>query len=365
MIKTKTLLKTITQQKTNRFVSVHLPWGTFHKPVKKVVKKLSNGELISLVDKIAKSDHDFLLSVAEKHKSVNAFLKDRLINPTPDFISEDIRKWAHANSPVVFTIECLPVKSQNPLKTTNTLPDLAEIACLTHFNEVGRVLKEKFNLLVKFKFLVEANIYGELFGIPRSTSGKFFALLKRLQNEIIKGEFIELVNWESELLSLNNFEGKLEEQKLKIKGLFQDGDEEVVREFLTIFPTVFMSIKPEGNPEDIIIKCKKISRDVLRHVEKAKEVTINIMAFNRTRKLLNERTILFQNNLRATLTPAKGKWAFYPIGPWNKMYPHHGVGVFNTKNNTVTVLYERDIEQNLSNDGDLLFFNNPYLIPQA
>ncbi len=351
---TKELLKVITKQKTNRFVSVHMSWGKFHKPVKKVLGKLSKDELLSLVGRISRSDNDFISSIAKKHNSVNSFLGDISISPTPGLTPNRIPE--NKQGGVTFTIECLPIKSQNSLKTKDTLPDLAEIACLVHFNEIGRILTERFNLPTKFKFLVEANIYGQLFGISTKSTNNFFSCLTKIQDELVMGDFIQLIDWGKELLRLDGFEQRLEEQKAEVWKLLKGGSCEIEEEFKTIFPTIYMSIKPTGDAKRIFANFTKVDEDVLAHIEKAKRVTANVMAFNRARKLLNERPILFSGDLRATLTPAENKWAFYSIGPWNKLYPHHGIGLFNTKKDRVTVVYRQDIEQNLSSRGELFLY---------
>lgn len=352
------LLEVIAKQKTNRFVSVHMSWGKFHKPVKNVPGRLSRDDLLSLVGRISRSDNDFLSSIAKKHKSVNSFLRDISISPTPDLTPSRILE--NKQGGVTFTIECLPIKSQNPLKTKDTLPDLAEIACLVHFNEIGRILTERFNLPAKFKFLVEANIYGRLFEISPVSTTNFFSCLTKIQDEVVMGDFIQLLDWGKELSRLNGFEQKLEEQKTEVRKLLKDGSSKIEEEFKTIFPTIYMSIKPADDAKSIFTNFTKVDDAVLAHIENAKRVTANVMAFNRTRKLLNERPILFSGDLRATLTPAENKWAFYSIGPWSKLYPHHGIGLFDTKNNRVTVAYNQDVNQNLSDKGKLLLYEDIY-----
>lgn len=340
MIKTKTLLKSLTKQPINGFVSRHVPWGINTRNVVNV-GELSNIELIHIVNKIKNRERKFLNKIASRNSSLRSFLKDKDINPNPILIPDRQFKKGEI---ITFTIECLPIKSENPLKTAGSLPDLAEIGILIHFEELGKVIKRKFKINVFFKLLIETSIYGEMFEINKLKTKKFIKVLNFMSKNIVKNHFVTLIDWQSELVKLNTFENTFEKQKKVILSEFENNNQDILKDLLLIFPTIYMSIKPEGNPKQIFINFRKGGKTVIKHCRKAIQTTLKIMAFNKTRKLLNERQSLFPNDLRGTLTPTRDKWAFFAIGPWNKLYPHHGIGVFDTRNNRIEVIYLDDIK---------------------
>jgi len=337
------LLFSLKNQKKNCFVSKHVDWNEFDKPVSIVRKPVNKAQLQKIIYVLKKHEHNFLLSVVNKHKNVISFLLDPLVNPCPK-LSPITNNFSNKQK-LSFTVECLPVKSQNRLKTHDDLPDLAEVACLIHFEELACLVSEVFRLDCNFKLLVESQAYGKLFGMPKITIDNFNNRLNTLSKSLIKNKRVNLIDWDRELCKLPNFWQEVKQEKENLIKFIDTNDQEVINELKSIFPTIFMSIKSKDNDTKLYMDTLSMSQALKLHAERAKKITINIMAFNRTRKRLEDRLNLFPNDQRGTLTPAQDKWAFFAIGPWNKLYPHHGVGVLNTKNNQVSIHYWKNLSQ--------------------
>lgn len=355
MISTQLLIKSINDQRKNRFISKYVPWGNFTENVVRMDIPLEKNQIVKLFTLIRKEETNFLTKIVKSHSSLHSFLKDRRINPAPSLAPQHVS--FPDNFSVSFTIECLPVKGRNPLKNRLILPELGEVACLIHFDTLSKIIQKHFNIKTQFKLLVESSAYGKLFGIDSKIIGRFNKNLLKLSKKIITDNNIKLVDWATELNRLNDFNEIFNQQKDFILHKIKQRNKKIIDELLTIFPTIYMDIKPKSDTS-VFTDFSEITPQISKHAAMAETITINIMAFNRARKICNERKLLFPNDLRGTLTPAKNKWAFYPIGPWNKLYPHHGVGLFNKLLNRVVVYYTQDAQKNISSNANFIWYTH-------
>lgn len=339
LVNTTLLLRSLHMQQSNPFVSKHVEWNAVPQ-IGTADTKLSLSELRDVTRKICLQERKFLRSVARQCSSADAFLHHQLVNPQPSMTP---RVSFHQASPVSITVACLPVKSENSLKTTLTRPDLGEVALLVHFEEIAKSAHAVFGLDLHFKLLVEATKFGEIFGIRSDITTKFTEDLKTLSKMIVKNRRVMLVDWGRELRKLKTFRRSKSAQRLIIEKQLEVGDKATVSELLSIFPTVYMSLKSRHG-DHVFLHPKENDKWTIAHVQKSFVVTVSLMAFNQARSACNERRTLFPKDLPGTLTPGPGKWGFFAIGPWNMLYPHHGVGIFDHQKNRVFVTYESRIQ---------------------
>jgi len=331
--------------KSNRFVSKHTAFGG--KKLEVEPKILDSQELKRIVDKIKKSQYDTLLKRASKYKSLEEFLKDKFIAPRPDLVP--IQKLPKV---VCMTVPCLPPKNSNPLKCDNSKdPDLGEFALLIHFEQLAKVINQVFDShIFKFKIICEAKMYGILLNERESVCEKFNRKLQSFYLNFIDKNLVELVDWREDLLKLKNFDITFKKELKSIRKEL-NRDAQLKEELLLIFPTTYMSTKSSSdNYEKIYLNYKVLDDEVIEHINKSKNIAIRIMAFNHTRKLLCEKEILYANDFKGTITPGPDRYNFFSIDKDNKLYSHHGVGIFDTKRNRVQVEYASNLIQTDSSD---------------
>lgn len=341
MLKLTNLIQLIETQQTNSFVSKHLKWNTeLAIPVQMVQPKLQ--DLMKLINELRNKETGRLKKIVKEKRLLKDFLIDKRINPRPDLIMDlDVIKVLDSLN---FTVACLPIKSENALKTFGPFPDLAEIALLVHFETLAKVISLHFAKPTSFTLLHEVDAYGSLFGIPKATRQIFLGQLLKLAS-FFNPKFVQVINWQEELIKLNNFDSIITEMKLKIRKELAGANQTTESELIQIFPTIYMSIgTSNANQQKIyLLTSHSIDSEIIAHARKARAIAIRIMAFNHARKMAKERQILFPTHLKGSLTPSQGSWLFWSIGNWNTLYPHHGIGVLNKRSGKVTVQYAMNL----------------------
>jgi hypothetical protein len=341
MLKITQLIDSIKFQTVNPFVSKHLVWNKKLKvPVQKI--QLKPIFLLKLINKLRSQQELYLLNIAQEKKSLSDFLLDKRINPRPDLVQNP--KSINKLNTLSFTVACLPVKSENPLKNAELLPDLAEIALMARFEALAKVISSHFSKKTVFVLLHEIDAYGILFNISKRKRQIFLDKLSEIASHFDKN-YVRIINWKNELEKIKNFKSIFNRQKNCVNRELVRGNKATESELLQIFPTVYMSINTNNIDKDKVFFVKKpiIDSQITNHAQKAKKIAINIMAFNQARKKIKEREILFPDFLKGSLTPSRGSWLFWPIGEWNNLYPHHGMGVLDKKSGRVTVQYSMNL----------------------
>ncbi len=315
----------------NSFVSKAILFDN-HKEINvKKIHKTDKSEIRELLHSIELADKQRLTVIAAKHTSIIDFLNDREINPDPSY--SPLKK---VSKQITFTIECLPIKSQNPLKCSSFKPDLGELTFLIHLNNIAEVCKNEYSTKVNFKLLLEASIYQDLFEDDISLGKIFTDNLKQMCDEYLNIPNIDFIDWFTICNELPKFLKVFQEQKHSTFSKYLENEQSIITAVNKILPTIYMSLK---NTDLLVYKPESLTEPIIKHIEKAIKISCNILAFKLTRELLQERLVLFPNDTRGTLTPAPNKQSFYPIGKWNKLYPHHGLGIVNLRTKKVRTEY--------------------------
>jgi len=292
-------------------------------------------ELKKLINECSEQEYERLSKLATKHKTIQSFLNDKQINPKPEFspLTSKIDNFS-------FTISCLPVKSMNPLKNQSFMPDWSEVSLLLHLENIGKIAFDKFKVTIHFKLLVEARIYQLLFQNDIKLGDLFLEKLQFLNQRFLHLKYVSLIDWLTECNKLANFREKYVSNQRLISERFKQGDRETTESVHNIIPTIYMSLPSNNNS---VYTSREINTTTKDHLKRSIQVSCNILAFKLTRQILKEKEILFPGDLYGTLTPGPNKQSFFPIGKWNTLYPHHGLGIFDTKLEQTKTVYLNNV----------------------
>ena len=295
-----------------------------------------------LAGEIREAEKAFLQSVADRNESLQGFFNDTDITPSPQ-TNLDLTPYMQQDS-LNFTLSCLAPKAGNPQKTDQSLPDLGELALLIHFEELANIATQRYGKPVTFTLLTERGYLADVIGFDAQRARTFDEKVKFLSQEIVGNKKVTLQDWHESVMQLPGYNEEYAKQRAELQNMWNNDPSQIEKEFLQIIPTIYMTIEPQDENIKAIYSLRR-SEATRRQIAKATEGTLNLMAFNRAKKICGDRDALFKDAIYASLTPGTGKFALYSIGPWSLRYPTHGVGVFDTETKRVTIYQTANVRE--------------------
>lgn len=335
MITEQQIIDAIQTPQKNRFVSQE---RFDRRKVRVRSESITTERLKELAGQIRDAESAFLDSVYKENGSVETFLNDKRITPSPE-TNLSLTPYLQADT-LAFTVACLAPKAANPQKADQGLPDLGELALLIHFEELARVAS-KYGKPVEFTLLTEGQYLQQLDNFDPERVRAFDQRVQQLSKEIVGNQRVRLREWYDSVAMLPGYHEEYTRQRAELAKQLAENPAAIEREFLAIVPTEYMTIHPADADTKAIYSLRR-GEARSKHIQATTEATLNLMAFNRAKKVCGERDILYPNHVYGSLTPGEGKFAFYAIGPWNKRYPTHGMGVLDDKAR-VSIVYAKNL----------------------
>lgn len=340
MISEAKKLKALRAPEANRFVSQE----KVETKIVSVKSELATEKrLRELGEKIQVAEREFLESVAKDHPNdLIAFFNDPRISPSAK-TNLDLGSYMQKDT-LRFTVSTLAPKAGNPNKTDQVLPDLGEVALLTHFEELALIAERRYNKNVEFTILTEGK-YVQLLDLydPKVVQA-FDSRIKYLSREIVGNKKVKLRDWYEAVSTPFPLEYKqaYDSALTTVTRQYNEEPLQIEREFLQIFPTIYMTNHAAHmNTYEIYSLRRGEARQA--QMQAATDATLRLMAFNRAKAEIHDRERIFPGYIYGTLTPGTGKFAFYAIGPWNERYPNHGIGVMDMQTDRVSVRQRRNV----------------------
>lgn len=264
---------------------------------------------------------------------------------------EKIDSFAKEGSPIEFVFLGFPFKCHNPIETLRRTPDLGELAFLLRLLDIDATIRQVYPPGVKFTVLKEGNAYKDFFGATGEEVNRFEDRLKLFVHNLGAEEKIDFVDFASVCKKFSDFENEClyEKESLQIR----QNEETTHREIKALVPVMMRSVPiVEKVPFDDLIKV--YDYDLLaggltdfqaelrrRLLERAGELAISYLAFQRAKNKLKVIPESFSKKLYVSTTAKPSRYNFHPIHRRTRFFPHHGVPVFSSEK--VDVVFLREI----------------------
>lgn len=262
------------------------------------------------------------------------------------------------NHKITLTILGFPFKVPNPLKTSRTLPDLAELVALIRLEQIAQKVEELSQVPTVLHVVTE-DAFARFTDVSKNSATAYAHYLPVMKEQLQLNhlQFTSLGVMES---YVENFEEIFSQNFHHMKKLYDQNDKEVTSKVAGAYPIILRIVKPKSTdipflmdvynlsiPTDTLSKkqqdCRvQLEQDGLRS-------TLEYFSYLQTRDQLNFMEKEFGTNyIPLTVAPKPNRLGIIPINKDVHILPHQGVPVYNRKTNQFTILYYVDLLQHAS-----------------
>jgi pyoverdine/dityrosine biosynthesis protein Dit1 len=267
-----------------------------------------------------------------------------------------IAKFQHhinRNEPIQFMLPAFPFKVRNPLKSSRTAADLAEVASFCKINEINLQICKVYGPGAEFHIFHDGHLYYRHFLNTKEDADVYFQSLKEYTNALQLEKVIILKDVSRELLKFKNFPEVCKDARKEMKNLWdaeKDSNERVLAirrascsnvNLSDISEDVLheISVSPSNNLSE---RSKLISVEITRRADRC---AFEYMIIQHSLERLSFFTSSLPNGVRMTVHPKEGQVGIFLVKRTTFLLPWMGVGVMK-KNGEMSVRYECEVKHN-------------------
>ena len=261
------------------------------------------------------------------------------------YVSGQIDYFINKNLPVQFSLLGLPHKMPNQLLTDEKDAGGTEVAMLLRLNFILKQIKKIYPPGALINFFTEQNIFACLSDISNQESNQYINSVKQLIYKLGLSQsiiFKDLIFYEKQFPEFNKI-------YLENVNYFKNNHKESVEKTrLNFFYTSndqSLSLKESTQVFNLKITLNEL-KPYLRYYrinfwEKTLPLSIQYLAYHKTRKILNFMDKIATNNIKLTVAPKVGSIGINLINSKTLILPYYGYLVFNKDD--YTIKYKIDI----------------------
>lgn len=255
--------------------------------------------------------------------------------------------------PIVFNVTQFAFKIPNPLKTNNTLPDLGELAFLSQFYDITKVIKDVYSPGAKIIIYGESYVFNKVVGLTFKEADLYYRTISKWIVDLGWNNNLVLYDLKKLSKKIPDFNQEYKNNLNKLRNGLLEKKGSAFQEIENTVTTMCSSINVRRFDIETLAKIygknNKFDKKILalrkKIFLKAVRNSLPYLAYHKTINTSQLSNILFPNSIKLSFTYGPKKISLYTINKESKLYPYHGVPVLGKKGKVI-IKYEFDVLRN-------------------